>query len=991
MKKKSSQPENSQTSGESSPLNEPVESDSQIKSEAFPIVGIGASAGGLQALDELFANVPYDSGMAFIVIQHLSPTHESSMPELLKRNTKMPVLLATDGIAVQPNTVYVIPPNRNLSILRGSLQLFERDLSSLQHPIDFFLKALAQDQGSRAIAIILSGTGSDGTLGSRVIKAEAGMVIAQSLDSATYDGMPRSVIESGLADYILAPQQMPQQLIDYVTRIVKVGAVAAAVPTEKNTSELLPKIVTIVRNQTGHDFSAYKQSTLIRRIERRMAVNQIDSSTVYLRFLQDHPEEATILFKEFLINVTSFFRDSEAFDVLKEKLKELIQQKPPENPIRVWVVGCSTGEEAYSIAIILRECLEEMEHRQEAQVFATDLDTDAIALARSGVYPDSISADVTETRLKKFFTNQDSTFRVNRAVRDMVVFAPHNVIKDPPFMKMDLVSARNVLIYLSGDLQKRLLPLLHYSLNPEGLLFLSPSETIGEFANLFTVLDRKWKLYRRKEAGKLTLPILPSLTYPGVKTALATGRREGENTGRSDISSLTNGLLLNDYAPPCVMVDGAYNILYVHGETGKFLQLATGRTSVNILEMAHKDLRAELTAALRKASTQKKEISREGVVIGSNSHTYTLTLTVRPVNLSGQGDSFLVVFRDVHRAEKVEKSQAKNRPEGGDQRADELEKELKSSQERLQSTVEELAGANEELKSSNEELLSTVEEVQSTNEELETSREELRSMNEELTTVNSENQTRIEQLIRARNDLRNLLNTMSVATLFLDTELNINSYTPAATKLFKLRETDTGRPLTDISTNLTYDKLVEDAREVVRSLVPRETEVQDRDGKWFSMRIMPYRTEENAVVGLVVTFLDIDARRVLQAALSYTRNIIDTVRESILILDKDLTVVTANRPFYQVFRTNERETLGHLVFELGNHQWDIPRLRELMEKILPSNASFDNFSVEHEFPLIGHRKMLLNARRLYEELGEEKILLAIEDVTRQPPAEKVVK
>jgi len=951
----------------------------------FPVIGIGASAGGLEALSNLFAKIPTDTGAAFVVVQHLAPSKDSAMPELLGRHTRMPVHQVADNIEIRPNTIYLIPPGKNMSIANGTLQLLDQ-VEPLRHPIDFFFKSLSLDRGAGAIGIILSGTGTDGTAGARAIKAELGLVIAQDPTEAKFDGMPRSAMDAGLTDYVLAAIDIPEQVIKHIRRIPDIVATSPESPGD--LAKLLPKIITLIRNETSNDFSYYKENTLLRRIRRRMSINQISDASQYVRFLQHNPKETEVLFKELLINVTSFFRDREAFEVLKTVLKDRLEQKPRQEEMRVWVVGCATGEEAYSIAIIIRECLDEMDRDYKVQVFGTDLDSDAIDIARKGVYFPNIVDDISPERLKRFFTEQDETYRVNNDIREMLVFAANNLIKDPPFLKIDLISARNLLIYLKGDLQKKIMPLFHYSLRENGILFLSPSETVGEFTDIFANLDRKWKIYQARVAMNTNSSGLP-FPFQAVISAAPPGNQPGGNEiQQADITQITDGILVSSYAPPYVVIDRTGNVIYVRGDPGKYLKLPEGKATMNILEMARRGLRGHLSLVIREARSQKTESHREGVRLDSPG-TPAVDITARPVLVRGQRTEYLMlifrksIFRETSPVEdKAEKTKKRKKPSEKDQHILELEEELIRSRKDQQVTTEELETSNEDLKSSNEELLSSNEELLSTN-------EELRSVNEELGTLNTENQERIEQLARARGDLHNLLNTMDVATLFLDTDLNIKSYTPAATGLFKLRETDVGRPLTDIATNLTYDRLLEDAREVLRTLVLRDTEVQSREGRWYLMRIIPYRTEENAVVGLLITYFHIDERRILEAALHYTQSIVDTVREPMLVLDSELRVISANRSFYQIFRNSERETVGCKIWELGNRQWDIPRLRELLEKILPGNTSFDNFPVEHDFPIIGHRRMLLNSRRMYEELGGEKILLAIEDVTGQPGVEKL--
>ncbi len=955
--------------------------------EFFPIVGIGASAGGLEALTELFRSMPADTGLGFVVVQHLAPTTESSMPEILRRSTRMPVQQATNGLTVQPDQIYVIPPGKNMAILRGKLQLFEQDgpPGHVRHPIDTFLDSLARDRGSGAVAIILSGTGTDGTLGARVVRAELGLVIAQDPETAAYDGMPRSVIDAGLADYVLPPAKMGGQLLAYTRRLP-----ALAVPDLSSESDdlaaTLPRIITLIRDATGHDFSDYKEGTLLRRIKRRMLLHQIGKAADYVRFLQQDPEEKTVLFKELLINVTSFFRDPEAFEALKVKLREKLQNKSPEEEVRAWVIGCATGEEAYSIAILVREILNEMGRSPRVQIFATDLDSDAINIARSGIYRLNITQDITPQRLNKYFLKQDDSYQVRKEVREMIVFAAHSLIKDPPFLKLDLVSARNLLIYIKGDLQKKLMPLFYYALNPEGLLFLGTSETVGDQPDFFQEIDRKWRLYRRKEAGPGSryFPEFPLRSTVELSPAFQT--KGGTGTKQMDILLVTDRLMLSEYAPAYVVLDKAFNIIYVRGDTGKYLKLGDGQVNLNILDQARKGLRTHLSLALRKANSQNTEVVREGLQVEYDHNIASVTLIVRPLPGTNPPSHFMVIFREtlvkeVPAAKGKARGSAKMAVTERDQHIAELEQDLKESRENLQAMVEELEASNEELKSSNEELLSSNEELQSTNEELQTSQEELRSVNEELGTLNTENQDKIEQLTRAQDDLRNLLNTTEIATVFLDKDLNIQSFTSAATRLFSLRDSDRGRPLHEITSALKYEGLLTDARETLRTLAITEKEVQSEAGRWYSLRMIPYRNQQNEITGLVLTLIDIDQRRILEAALHYTQSIVDTVREPMLVLDKDLKIISANRSFYQTFRATPQETKGRLIYDLGNHQWDIPELRKLLEEVVPQNSVFDNYPVTHNFPQIGRRRMLLNARRLYDELGSQRILLAIEDIT----------
>ncbi len=981
------EPDKSEESQTEQAAEQEPESQTSEREAGVPVIGIGASAGGLEALSRLFEGMPVDTGAAFVVVQHLAPTKDSALPELLGRHTRMPVYQVSDNMEIQPNTVYLIPPEKNMSVVNGTLQLLNIARSSaIRHPIDFFFKSLAADLGRNAICIIMSGTGTDGTEGARAIKAELGLVIAQDPHEAKYDGMPRSVIDAGLADHILAAADIPEQAVKYLEHIPQITIVREG-PVE--LGGLLPKIVTLIRDSTGNDFSAYKESTLLRRIARRMAIHHISDAAQYVRFLQEDPKECTTLFKELLINVTSFFRDKEPFEALKAVLKVTLEHKPRQEEIRAWVIGCSTGEEAYSMAIIIRELLDELKRDHKVQIFATDLDNDAIDIARSGIYRKNIADDITPERLKRFFSWKDDAYQVNANIREMVIFANHNLTKEPPFLRMDLVSVRNLLIYLKGDLQKRLMPVFHYSLHENGILLLSPSETIGEFANLFVEVDRKWKIYRCKPAhgAGVRIPPFPLQQVRGAKPG------PSQEPKTNEVFQVADEIALSEYAAPYVVVDGADNVIYFRGGANRYLPHPDGKATMNIIELARPGLASHIEMALRSARRQKTEARRENITLADSPDDPAIDILARPVPVQDQAaECFMVIFKEVSRREipAVEKADTdgktrkRGKPSEKDRHILELEHELKRSREDLQATLEEMETANEELKSSNEELLSSNEELQSTNEELETSREELRSLNEELSGLNAENQEKIELLNRARDDMRNLLDTIDVATIFLDLDMNIQGSTPALSRLFGIRKSDIGRPLSEISTSIEHDTLFEDIGSVLHSLVKVEKEVRTKDNRWYFMRIVPYRSRENEVIGVLITFIDIDQRRILEAALRYTKNIIDTVREPLLVLNGDLSVLSASRSFFNMFRVAEEETIGKPLYQLGNKQWDIPRLRKLLEEIIPQNSHFSNYPVEHDFPLIGRRRMLLNARRLYDEFGSQKVLLAIEDVTDQP-------
>ena len=970
---------------------ESAESKERPEKDRFHIVGIGASAGGLEAFEQFFSNMPQDTGMAFVLVPHLDPTHVSILSDLIQKHTEMQVAQVDDGMKVLPNHVYIIPPNKDLAILHGVLQLIDTNIDGgLRMPIDYFFRSLAEDQGEWAVGVVLSGMGTDGTLGLKAIKGELGMVMVQDPESSRYSSMPKSAIDNGLADYVLSPDLMAMHLIEYTQRVKKQPR-PKIVSEGGPTPDALQKIFILIRSVTGHDFSQYKQNTILRRIARRMTVHRIENLAQYMRYLQQNKHEVHILFKELLIGVTSFFRDPDAFDALKKQaLLPLIRKNPDNCVFRVWVPGCSSGEEAYSIAILVRECMDELDKHIDVQIFASDIDGDAVEAARQGSYPLSISTDMSRERLEAFFYREDSVYRIGKDIREMVVFAPQNMIKDPPFTKLDLISCRNLLIYLDVPLQKKLLPLFHYALKPDGILFLGSSESIGSYVDIFATLDKRWKIFRRRETA--APPSL--LAFPGEPRAQEYQRAHAKKNETVGLARLAEHILLNDYAPPSVLINNKGEILYVHGRTGKYLEPAPGEARMNILDMVRKGLEAEIPSGIRRASSQKKDVTYNNVVVKTNGGFQNIDLTIRYIS---EPDSMrglmLVVFQDTPDPEQTGNVEKVEPTDISSRRVRQLEKELKFSKEDLQTTIEELETSNEELKSTNEELQSTNEELQSANEELETSKEEQQSLNEELATVNAELQGKIDELSNTYSDVKNLLDAVNVPTIFVDSDLNIKRFTTQAKKLVNLIASDVGRPIEHIVPNLRYDNMAEDARAVLRTLAAREVEVQAKDGQWYLMRLIPFRTTENIISGVVITFLDINQQKKaleeldalkeeVQEAREYAENIVETVREPLLVLDKELRVVSANHSFYDVFHVTPDRTTGDFIYDLGNQQWDIPQLRVLLEEVLPRNNSFEDFEVEHDFPKIGKRKMILNARKIEQQTSErELILLAIEDVT----------
>jgi two-component system CheB/CheR fusion protein len=834
----------------------------------FPIVGIGASAGGLEALELFLGQVPEASGLAFIIVQHLDPMRKGIMPELLQRCTPMKVMQVLDRTPVRPDCVYVIPPNNDLSILHGTLHLLRPVAPrGLRRPIDFFFRALADDQQEQSVGVILSGMGSDGTVGLRSIKEHAGLTLVQEPASAKFDGMPRSAIDAGLADIVAPAADLPAKILEYLRHSPLLASPARLEGTLPDGQ--LEKVIMLLRSRTGHDFSLYKRSTLYRRVERRMGLHKISKIGAYVGYLRENPAEVEQLFKELLIGVTSFFRDPAAWRQLRDELlPELLTGSAAGQTLRAWVPGCSTGEEAFTLAIIFLEARDALTIPPMIglQIFATDLDRDAVDRARLGFYPASIATEVSPERLSRFFVEEDRGFRVAKAVRDMVIFAPQNLIKDPPFTKLDILVCRNLLIYFTAELQQKLFPLFYYSLNPGGLLFLGTAESIGRFTDLFTPCPGNLKLYRGQKAGHRTSQVeFPSAfvaPLPHPPQAAPARRLQPDN-----LASLAGQWLLQCHAPAAVLVDDHGDILYTSGHTGRYLEPVAGKANWNVFVMAREDLRYELSQAFPHARRQPAPVTvpRLKFVAGGMTHFVDLSVQflAEPAALRGLA---MIVFTEVAAppAPATKGKTAPVRSPGSDQGGDQ---ELLQARAELQTTREVMQSAQEELRSMNEELQSANEELQSTNEELTTSKEEMQSLNEELNTVNAELQMKVDELNATSNDMKNLLNSTDIATVFLDNALRVRRFTEQATKLIKLIPGDIGRPVTDLATNLLYPALADDAREVLRTLVPVEKSLASRDGAWFAMRLLPYRTMDDRISGLVITFTDITAAKKLESQL----------------------------------------------------------------------------------------------------------------------------
>ncbi|MRR22299.1 chemotaxis protein CheB [bacterium] len=839
----------------------PAEKPPKKAAERFPIVGIGASAGGLEALEQFLANVPENSGMAYVVIQHLDPTQKGMLPELLQRITPMKVWQVTDRMPVKVNSVYVIPPNKSMSILNGVLYLFEPvETRGMRLPIDFFLRSLADDRHDLSIGVILSGMGSDGSAGLRAIKERNGIVVVQDPSDAKFDSMPRSAIELVLVDIVAAARELPGRLIEFLKHI---PAIRSELNAEVKDKSSLDKIIILLRTYTGNDFSLYKKNTLYRRIERRMTVHKIDKIVNYVHFLQGNPKEVEILFKELLIGVTSFFRDSAVWARMKEvHLPEILSAIQPDTVLRAWIPGCSTGEEAYTMAIVFREAVEKMTHHGSPtlQIFATDIDPDAIDIARRGIYPANIAADISPDRLNRYFVSTDEGYRIKTEIREMVVFAQHNIILHPPFTRIDILSCRNLLIYMDPELQKKLIGLFYYSTNPGGLMLLGSSETPGNHNNLFTPVDSKLRIYRRTRSSNL--PEFFDFPSSFSRSKSSVTKNLIPDTGNVSIQVLADRLMLDNYSPAGVLVNEYGDVIYIHGHTGKYLEPAAGKANMNIFAMLREGLRNEFHHSFRKAVANKETVVLHHLRVSANGVSQHVDIEIKwidkPELLYG---TLLIVFTDVKEVAGTSPLPGKKGHLKDRTREKELEAEVLRMREVMQNSLEEVQTSQEELRSTNEELQSTNEELQSTNEELTTSKEEMQSLNEELQTVNAELQAKVDDYSRVNNDMKNLLNSTEIATLFLDKDLNIRRFTHQATKIFKLIKSDIGRPFTDQASDLRYTGLADDALEVLRTLVFVQKEVPAVDGRWFLVRIMPYRTFDDRIDGLVITFIDISGHK----------------------------------------------------------------------------------------------------------------------------------
>ena len=962
----------------------------------FFVVGIGASAGGLEAVTQFLRSLPPDPGMAFLFVLHLDPTHPSRISEILQRTAPIPVTEAVDGDKIERDRLYVIPPNATLTVKGGAVRLVPRARTRDVHlPVDALLQSLASDYKERAVGVILSGTGSDGSLGVRAIKADAGFTFAQDEESAAQSGMPLNAVDTGCIDVVGSPSDITRELMTlkgYWPPRALVGEDRKDPPRagdEATTNAAShPAFAAIFRLLRGTnrdvDFSLYKLPTIGRRVSRRMALARVESLEDYARHLQSHPAEVEALKTDLLINVTAFFRDPEVFDILATTVFPALleERRAPDDPLRIWIPGCATGEEVYSIAMTFFECCGDRAAETPIQIFGTDVSEAVIARARSGLYVENIKSAVSSTRLRRFFTKVDSGYQVNKPVREMCIFARQNLAKDAPFSKLDLVSCRNVLIYMTPPLQSRIMRAFHFALKPGGFLILGSAETVTGYADLFTVSEREHHVYLRKP-GPATIDYKVSLPAgdPG-RTIFETPPRTPSVPLRDAYREIDR-ILLDKYAPSGVVLNDTLDIVQFRGDASPYLAPAPGQASLNIAKMARSSLSVTLPDLIRDARRRNTTVTRPDVRFDVDGRTMAVDIEVTPIALTPGDRHFLLVFR----APQAPSSRTHHAHPPGQQRqrrpsaeASQLSEELAATKRHLHSVVEDQEATNEELKSANEEIIASNEELQSTNEELETAHEELQSSNQELTTLNEQLQQHNAELSLLNNDLGNILSSVNIPILLVDHDLLIRRVTPGAGRRFNILPTDIGRPLANIRVGADgLEQLDVVVQDVINTVTPRDLPVRGDDGRRHSLRIRPYRTAENRIEGALLALVDVEELEKTTAARDYARAIVDTVREPLIVLDGDLRVQEANTAFYNTFHLLPTETEGRLFYELSDREWDLPALRRALEDVLPRKDRVTDVEVEHDFRSIGPRVMLLNASAIPGPRA--LILLAIEDVT----------
>jgi two-component system CheB/CheR fusion protein len=948
------------------------EKESQVSEEDLcPVVGIGASAGGLDAVTQMLKGLPLETGFAYVLVQHLDPSHESMLVDLLAQHTSMPVEQAEHGIKVEPDRVYVIPPNAQIAIHQGILELSPRkEDRSRNLPIDYFFTSLAEDQQSRAVGVVLSGAASDGTLGLEAIKAAGGITFAQD-QTAKFEGMPRSAIAAGVVDFVLPPDGIARELASISEHSYFDGDKKDPADEPK-----LERVLMLLQNRTGVNFTQYKVPTIRRRLSRRMAMQHIENLQEYLDFLASHLSEIDALFDDLLIKVTEFFRDPDAYGALAENaFPAIIKDHGPDDPIRIWVPGCSTGKEVYSLAIALLEFLDRTQHSFPVQIFGTDVSERSIEIARTGRYPDSIASSVSSQRLKRFFTKVEGGYQITRSVRDLCIFSRHDITRDPPLAKMDLISCRNLLIYLGPVLQRRVLSIFLYALQPAGFLLLGNSESLGSLAEYFVALDSKYKIYCRN----LTVS-RPHFDLPiERRTPKSAATAQHTKTDETMLDRHADRMLLDEYAPSGFLVNERLQVVKFRGDVGPYLSPPPGDPELDVFRLVREDIAGALQSALQEARNSDREVRRDGINIHRNDGFRKINLAIWPLAEPMGPRYFLILFEEIHQHERGLSPQENLAVAGSDQDYQNVVSELSATRAYMQRLVEELRSANEEAQSTNEEL-------QSTNEELQTAKEELQSSNEELTTTNEEMQGRNSELNQLNNDLVNLLSSMQMPIVMLDSELRIRRFTPLAEHVLSLIPTDIGRPISDLKSRIDVPDLANLLHRVVHSGEPLNREVRHENGGWFSLRIHPYRTSQGYVDGAVLQLLDVNQLKRAMAEIEYARDyaeaIINTVREPLLVLDSRFCVQTANKAFFDTFRLSQQEIVDRSIYEVSRAIWNVPSVVRLLEGLLlNSDASPRDLELERQIEGLGLRTFQLSVRRLQRTDERDLILLAIEDIT----------
>jgi two-component system, chemotaxis family, CheB/CheR fusion protein len=970
-------------------------------SPEIPVVAIGASAGGLEALTAILRALPSDIAMAFTLIQHLDPKRHSILPELLSKATKIPVLEAINAMKIESNRVYVMPSNVDISITDGHFGLTPRVADHKQHlPIDIFMRSLAEIRKSQAIGVILSGTASDGTAGIEAIHAEGGVTFAQTPETAKFDGMPRSAIESGCIDYVLSPEKIAAELVWMSSHPNLRRKPADTRGDPKDDNQVFDSILNLVSTSQGADFTKYKPNTIQRRTQQRMAALRIASLAVYLTYLEEHSEEVANLSNHVLIPVTEFFRNPEVFEDLANTVYPAIVGEKGEGTLRIWVVACSSGEEVYSLAITLLEFLGARAEGIRIQIFGTDLNEKGIAKARSGIYPDSAMKNVSAERSARFFTKVANGYRVNKAIRDLCIFARQDVIKDPPFSSLDLISCRNFLIYVQPELQERIISTLHYALNPSGFMVLGNAESAASYPQMFTPLNKKSKIYSKKVSNHRQQRMFKTSRTPIKATALPIAKAQPisrASQNETELQQLADRIVLKECAPPGVIVNDTLEILQFRGRTSPYLEPASGRANLNILNMVREELAIALRTAIASARKKGAPVKKKNVAFEHNNKKRMVHLSVIPMDepSSGMGRCYLILFEDAAPPIGTRDKTSQHLPLKAGDLARRTLLEQKRELQAARALLKEHLGAQEALRedyqSANEEMLSANEELQSTNEELETSKEELQATNEELTTVNDELNSNNSTLHLLGNDLKNLLESTVIPIVMVDSGLCIRRITPTADTIFKVLPSDIGRPITDIRPDLNID-LKPLLTTVLRDAVNLEREVQDQQGHWYRLQVRPYKTLDNRIDGAVLVLMDIDVikkrNQELVLAGEFTKSIIETMPEPVLVLNADLHILMANHSFYQAFEVKPEATLNRFVYSLGDGQWNKPDLRTLLEEVLPHDRNFLNHEVIYDFPGIGWKSFMLSGRYMVQEPNTAPlILLSLTDMTKRKKIE----